>query len=132
MIEQITDKEQLEQLIYECGKTSKRDKGFWVYARLTPEIIRQWRQQGNFRHIRNQLQNVNGIKFSCTQLEGGTCEYIFIVPTTRLKNRLYHMLNAMWLSHKKTALVNCKPVQEEENYYQIHEVHGEVKACSLF
>ena len=132
MVEQITDKEQLEQLIYEIQCSNLKAKGFWTMARLQPEVIEQWKREGYFRHIKSQLQNVHGIKFACSQDDDGACEYFFILPSRELKNRVYHMLNTLWVLKKKEPLVRCRTVYESNGNSRIEEVHGQVKACPLF
>jgi hypothetical protein len=125
-MEQITEKSILERIVHST-------KHNIVRARLPPEKIEQWKQEGYFRHIRNQLQNIHGLKFGCTQDDNGTCEYYFILSSRELKNRVYHMLNSLWIQGKKDALVKCKPdYPEERENARIGSVHGQAKACSLF
>lgn len=134
MIEQITDKEQLEELLHHSQIAYRRDsrdaKNHFVRARLQPEVIEMWKHQGYFRFIKSQLQNLN-IKFACTHDDNGTCEYYFIFPSRELKNRAYHMLNALWTWKEKKQLVKCEPVYEANNN-GVEGVHGTVKACPLF
>lgn len=125
-MEQITDKSVLERIVHSTESNIVR-------ARLPPEKIEQWKQEGYFRHIRSQLQNIHGLKFGCTQDDNGTCEYYFILPSKELKNRVYYMLNDLWEGKQKEPLVKCKPVYPEEREgTRIGSVHGQAKACSLF
>jgi len=131
MIEQITDNQTLENLLYQSRKNDlEQHKGYWVRANLTFDIIEQWKQNGYFRHIKSQLQNVHGIKFACSQHEKG-CEYYFILPSKALKNRVYHMLNTLYTFKKKEPLVNMK-TDLKDTGCQIEHVSGQVKACMLF
>jgi hypothetical protein len=110
MIHKITDREQLEELLHNA-KRNKENRYYWVRARLTPDVIEKWKQEGYFRHIRTQLTglNVDGIKFACSQ-DKEACEYFFGLPTEPLKNQVYHMLNALWTFKKQEQLETCSTV----------------------
>ena len=125
-MEQITDKSVLERIVHSTESNIVR-------VRLPPDKIEQWKQEGYFRHIRSQLQNIHGLKFGCTQDDNGQCEYYFILPSKELKNRVYHMLNCLWEQKQKSQLVKCKPVYpEEKGDTRIGNIYGQAKACSLF
>lgn len=130
MIEQITDKERLATLLENSHRRDIRDvKDHFVSAKLQPKDIEFWKKEGYFRFVKSQLQNIN-MKFACTQDNDGSCVYFFILPTKKLKNRVFYMLLNLWNEKQKKPLVKCGTVHEGQGI--AHDVSGEVKACPLF
>lgn len=130
MIKQITDKDELQSMM-KNSTYKNQDNVHWVTLYLTSEQIEQWKHEGYFRHIRNQIQNIDGIKFSCLQNINGMCEYHFICPSQQLKNRIVHMLKELYHSSTKKSLMNCSNLYDDQGFGSL-SIKGEIKACSLF
>lgn len=63
---------------------------------LSQYEAKRWKENGNFKHIRNQLRQIEGIEIACqtftTRTNKYMCHYYFMCPTREMMGRVYNMI----------------------------------------
>ena len=64
---------------------------------LTQDGAAKWKANGDFKHIRNQLRQVQGLEIACQTFVTSTgkhmCHYYFMCPTRDMMGRVFNMIN---------------------------------------
>lgn len=115
--------EELQQLWEE--DQNKAGVGF----RLCQKEIKEWKNNGNFKHFKNELINIPHIKFACTKEEDGSCRYYFFSHSDEMSDRilnLFYKLKAGERAHIANVANKADDVRLDDS------VFGTPKLCNLF
>jgi len=127
MVEEIFGKDKFNKVVEKM-----RDHLAIVKLTLTTEEIQKWKENGNFKHIRNELSILPKLKYSCT-IDDNNCHYYFICDNVWLRNRISHMLESLIENNKKRiANVTNYPTVNRQHYISDLKITGEPKYCNLF
>ena len=98
----------------------------------------RWKENGNFKHIRNQLRQVDGLEIACQTFTSRTgkhmCHYYFISPTREMMGRVYNMIAQVFDHGKHIKLVDAEPVPPGLDDGFIHSTYMEASmnlSCAL-
>jgi len=120
MVEEITYKE-LKEL---WGNTN----GCGIRFFLEHDEIDEWKRQGNFKHLKNELIGLPNVKFICLQELHG-CWYTFFTHSRKLSERILSIVREL-RNDRHIHLVNAKT----NLYITEHgiNIRGTPQLCNLF
>ena len=121
MVEQMTNEELLD--------IEEKDV-FYVRFRLSNIEIEQWKKDGKFKHLKEELLRIPNIKFGCLEQPSGYCVYNFILPTLPLMSRTTRLISAL-MSGKKPHIFQV-PNTEYFTSPSSGAFSGTPKVCNLF
>jgi len=105
---------------------------------LSQYEAKRWKENGNFKHIRNQLRQVEGLEIACqtyiTRTTKHMCHYYFMCPTREMMGRVYNMIGQLFDHGKYIKLVDAEPVPPELDSGFIHSTAMEASmnpSCAL-
>jgi len=85
----------VEEISYnELKKLWGYTNGRGVRFHLTFGVIEEWKQGGNFKHMKEELLNIPNVKFSCTEDNDG-CWYTFFTHSPKMSTRILTLKKAM-------------------------------------
>ena len=120
MVEEISHKE-LENL---WGKGTDHGVAYF----LSDEDIEKWKNNGNFKHFKNELLNIPHIKFACTRrLNRNGCWYYFFSHSTKMSFRILNLFKAL-KSDDRVRLTDVSNISFGTDGTDI----GAPKACNWF
>lgn len=132
MIERIKSDEEIRKLI----KISENDAEGKILAcarlTLTSDNVQKWIREGKFKHLKNELNIYNNVKFGCLKSKY-SCQYYFFGN----KNAMLRILNLLseLFEDKQVHLKDCK---SDNGWYkskyndEFVSTRGEFNACPLF
>lgn len=97
-----------------------------MQLRLTHTEVEEWKQNGNFKHLKKELENIPNIEFSCSKTQTH-CIYTFKTHSSELTSRLSSLIKEM-LDNKKVRLMKAK----REKKYGHYSWRGEKSTCPLW
>ncbi len=132
MIEVIRSEEEILRLIEICENDEEGKILSCARLTLSPEFVQDWIQEGNFKHLKNEVNIYNNIKFGCLKNKYN-CQYYFFGS----REACYRILNLMaeLTENRHTYLKDCQPNNKwKKNKYTGAYVAtgGEFNACPLF
>lgn len=105
---------------------------------LSQGDAKRWRENGNFKHIRKELRQIEGIEIACqtftTRTRKHMCHYYFISPTREMMGRVYNMIGQLFDHGKYIKLVDAEPVPPALDSGFIHSTYKEASmnlSCAL-
>lgn len=121
MVEQIYDVRVLKKLIEQDVPA--------VCVVLNEKEVKRWKEEGRFKFLKQQLQDIPNLRFACVKQSGGDCDYHFILKTVELKDRLANLLYS--LCHGEfICLTKCSNTRT--NWSANYSTEGEATVCQLF
>lgn len=116
---------------YEEMRLWRDEKTPGIRVRLSPAQIEEWKLEGNFKFVKNELIDLPHIKFHCSQLDSGSCVYSFFFHSKELKNRFVRLLNIL-VSNKPRKHLKDLPNEQTINFERGQFEGGTPKLCNLF
>jgi len=127
MVEELFGKDEINKAVEDA-----QIHGAVVILALNTKEIQEWKENGNFKHIRNELSILPKLKYSCTT-DGDKCRYYFICENEHIRNRISRMLESLVFKNTKIRIADTsKNTQRDQHGLSEFEVLGEPKHCSLF
>jgi len=127
MVEELFGKDEINKAVEDA-----QTHGAVVKLALTAKEIQEWKENGNFKHIRNELTILPKLKYSCTT-DGDSCHYYFICENEHIRNRISRMLESLAFKNTKIRIVDTsKNTQRVQYGLSEFKVLGEPKYCNLF
>lgn len=84
---------------------------------LSQDEAKRWKENQNFKHIRNQLRQVDGLEIACQTFISPSgkhmCHYYFMCPTRKMMGRVYHMILEVFDHGNHIKLTDAEPVPPE-------------------
>ena len=115
------------------NKNCKNDNKRYIAIRLKHNTIQLWKENGNFKHLKKQLQIYENIDFFCIKNEKH-CDYVFFLPNEDSGWRIANLIAKLFVgikipitkcpTHATDYLHEMLPVPNLENY--------EYNECKLF
>lgn len=73
----------------------------------------KWKENGDFKHIRTQLRQVQGLEVACqtytTRTGKHMCHYYFMCPTKEMMGRVFNMIREQFYRGKHLKLMDALP-----------------------
>ena len=107
---------------------------------LSQGEAKRWRENGNFKHIRKELRQIEGIEIACqtytVPVPTGKhmCHYYFISPTREMMGRVYNMIVQVLDHGKHIKLVDAEPIPPEPDNDILYSTYKQASmnpSCAL-
>lgn len=88
-------------------------KNLLLKLTLSQKEATKWKENGSFKHIRNQLRQVQGLEVACqtyiTRTNKHMCHYYFMCPTNKMMGRVFNMICEQFYRGKHLKLMDALP-----------------------
>ncbi len=119
MVKQIYKQKEIDKLM---------EDGFSGMVSLPPDGIEEWIKNGNFAHIKKELQQYQDVHFACLKNKKG-CTYLFFFKSGDQHYKFAKLMEKL-IEGEKIRLANIKSIEATHSSGCLPA--GEVSCCPLF